>query len=630
MASVTGPVHVLHVGSDAPVAARAVARLEADLDDVVVHTAATARAGLNCLDAEPVDAVVSGADLPERDAVGFLQEVRERHPDLPFVLLTGEGSEAVASAAISAGVTDYIRTEEWADDPGGLADRLLSVVDTDARRAPLRRERPQERSFAETVLDTFDDIVYVFDTDLDFVWWNEQALEVSGYTGAELLEMGPTDFFAGEDVERIAASVEEMIETGAARTEADLVMKDGRQVPYEFRGRVLTDADGDVFGFCGVARDISERRERELERYETLIETAADGVYAQDADGCYTYVNSYVEEITGYDREELLGEHPSIFFDEEQVAAFREDIARLARGDAEVVSIEAEVTTADGEEIPMEGRITALPSEDRFEGTIGVIRDISDRKERERELERQRARLEEFAGVVSHDLRNPLNVAEGRLELARTECDTDHLDQVAAAHDRMRSLIDDLLELTREDGAIDLEPVALTETAERCWRTVDTRNGSLVLETDRTIRAAPGRLRQLLANLFRNSVEHGATCSRTTSGDSVEHGSTGSRTGCDDSVEHDSTSDQAEPDDGAVTVTVGDLPDGFYVADDGPGIPPDEREAVFEAGYSTRRGGTGLGLSIVSDVAAAHGWTVRVTESEAGGARFEITGVEDG
>jgi signal transduction histidine kinase len=76
-----------------------------------------------------------------------------------------------------------------------------------------------------------------------------------------------------------------------------------------------------------------------------------------------------------------------------------------------------------------------------------------------------------------------------------------------------------------------------------------------------------------------------------------------------------------------VTVTIGELDDGVYVADDGPGIPPEEREDVFEAGYSTSGSGTGFGLSIVEQVAEAHDWTVRVTESASGGARFEIVGM---
>ncbi|RLM51538.1 PAS domain S-box protein [Halorubrum sp. Atlit-28R] len=210
--------------------------------------------------------------------------------------------------------------------------------------------------------------------------------------------------------------------------------------------------------------------------------------------------------------------------------------------------------------------------------------------ERTSELERQNDRLEEFAGVVSHDLRNPLEVARGRTELAREECDSDHLAAVERAHGRMTALIDDLLTLAREgDPVTDPDPVDLGRVVGSCWRTVDTRNATLRADAEGMILADEGRLKQLLENLMRNAIEHG--------GDDV-------------------------------TVAVGTLPDGFYVVDDGPGIDPDRREDVFEAGHTTSQSGTGFGLRIVEQVADAHGWSVRAGASEDGGARFEITGVE--
>ena len=211
-------------------------------------------------------------------------------------------------------------------------------------------------------------------------------------------------------------------------------------------------------------------------------------------------------------------------------------------------------------------------------------------QERERALERQNERLEQFTDIVSHDLRNPLNVADGRLALAREECDSDHLDAIGRANERMDALITDLLTLAREgDTATEVGPVDVGTLAAECWRNVDTEDATLRTPADLTIRADESHLRQLFENLTRNSVEHGAA---------------------------------------DVTVTVGDLPDGFYVADDGPGIPEDERESVFDAGYSTSTDGTGFGLNIVEQAVDAHDWAVDVTESEAGGARFEITGVE--
>ncbi|MEF8851274.1 MAG: GAF domain-containing protein [Haloarculaceae archaeon] len=259
-----------------------------------------------------------------------------------------------------------------------------------------------------------------------------------------------------------------------------------------------------------------------------------------------------------------------------------------------------------------------------------------DRLDHERELERQNERLQEFASIVSHDLRNPLNVAIGRLELVREECDHEQLDDVAQAHERMESLIDDLLALARTGGAsTDPRDVALADAVRRCWDNVETGEATVVVETERTVRADPGQLRRLFENLFRNAVEHGSTGPDSQA--RQDSGGAGSSEpsvagGPDEAVEHDSTfrrsspTDEGPPEhrDSRVTITVGDTDDGFYVADDGQGIPPDERDRVFEPGYSTVDGGTGFGLKIVERTAAAHGWTVDVTESESGGARFEF------
>ena len=235
---------------------------------------------------------------------------------------------------------------------------------------------------------------------------------------------------------------------------------------------------------------------------------------------------------------------------------------------------------------------------------------LTDRTEalaaRERELERKNERLEEFASVVSHDLRNPLNVAQGHLELAREETESERLGTVADAHGRMGRLIDDLLTLAREGETIsDTEPVDLAELAAACRQNLATTEAILSVSIDRTVAADRDRVRQLLENLLRNSVEHGSTDSR-----SEPHGN---------SVEHV-----------GVTVTIGELDDGdgFYVEDDGPGIPEAQRDRVFESGYTTSESGTGFGLRIVKQIAEAHGWNVCVTDSDSGGARFEFSGVE--
>ncbi|WP_416838277.1 ATP-binding protein [Haloferax sp. DFSO52] len=237
---------------------------------------------------------------------------------------------------------------------------------------------------------------------------------------------------------------------------------------------------------------------------------------------------------------------------------------------------------------------------------------ITDRKLAELEADEKASRLRNVASILSHDLRNPLSVALGYAQtLLDDGVETGRLGRIVDALERMDEIISDALVLARHDSVTEWATVELETEAESAWRHVETGDASLVVTDSIRFEADPNLLSHVFENLYRNAVEHGSTGNQTASGYAVEHG---------------------KPDDDPVTVTVGPLTDedrtGIYVEDDGVGIPPDERDTVFEDGYSSGTDGTGLGLSIVSQVVAAHGWCLDLTESESGGARFEITGVE--
>ena len=206
------------------------------------------------------------------------------------------------------------------------------------------------------------------------------------------------------------------------------------------------------------------------------------------------------------------------------------------------------------------------------------------------ELSEKNDQLEQLAGTLRHEVRNPLQVLDLYIDTARERGDAESFDKCQAAIDRMQRLFDETLLIVQGDNvSIDPKPVYLSSLCRECWNVIHESDATLDLHTTQQIAADESRLKQLFENLFRNSVEHAGN---------------------------------------EVTVTVGGLEDGFYVEDDGPGIADDEQDNIFETGYTTSGKGTGLGLAVVSEVVDAHGWDIQVTDGTAGGARFEITGVD--
>jgi len=324
---------------------------------------------------------------------------------------------------------------------------------------------------------------------------------------------------------------------------------------------------------------------------ETVLDQFDAGVVTLDKDHRVVDLNKRCRQLFDVDdADTVVGDHI-----DEMVAdypTFRERYWTVTAGDSGHESpIEFEGSYYTVEVIPLG------PPEETKLGRSLIIRDITEQKRREQELEETKRtleqsneRLDQFASTVSHDLRNPLNIAQLRLELAQDEGKGKQLDAVRDAHERMEALIDDLLTLARQGDVIEeTDAVDLATLAEITWQNVAKADATLTVETEQTICADSSRVEQLLENLFLNAVEHAGE---------------------------------------AVTVTVGELAGGFYVADDGPGIPVAEYGDVFDAGYSTADRGTGLGLLIVKEIAEAHGWEIAVTDSEQSGAQFEFTGVE--
>ena len=572
-------ITLLHVDDDQGFADLTAECLERTDDRFTVETAPSADAGLARLTNNDYDCIISDYEMTGTSGLEFLEAVRESHPSLPFILFTGQGSEEVASDAISMGATDYLRKQTGTDQYTLLANRITNAV------ATYRAERTRRRYL--DAIETAHDGVSIFNESNEFIYVNQTYADVHGYTPDALLGEHWRVVFPDAEYARVSAEITPQVEavgywdgtTTGQRSDGTTFPKDHRITRTEYGERICT------------VRDVSEehRSQTHLAWYQTIIEALDDPVYVIDETGRFEYVNDAFVKLVGYDRDRILGASTALIKDEDTVETAEEMLGRLLSSEGpDNIRFETEIQRKNGATTQCEDHMGVLPYEgESFNGSVGVLRDITERKAREERLAQKNEQLEQFTSVVSHDLRNPLNVAEGRLTLAREECDSPHLEAVERAHDRMQVLIEDLLTLAREDDtAADTTPVSLADAAEESWAGVETADASLATDIDRTIEADAGRLKQLLENLIRNAVEHG--------GDDV-------------------------------TVTIGELPDGFYVEDDGPGIPAADRDDVFEPGYSTNDAGTGFGLSIVKQVVEAHNWVLHVTEGPDGGARFEIT-----
>ena len=483
-------------------------------------------------------------------------------------------------------------------------ENLLMVA-----RGVMQAESADE--IAEIVVGAIDDVlelplngVWFFDEDVDRlapVAWTEAGSDVTGQPPS----FGPGDGLAWDAFETGETRHYEDVSTVQGRLNPETNIRSEIILPLGDHG-VITIGSTDPAAFDEADRWLAQtiaahaesaldrvEREEEIEAERKFIEQSLnsldDAFYVVGLDGQLQRWNDRVPEITGYSDDELA-DKPAIelFPPDEQEVILASIEETLTTGRA---SVEADVRTADGQRIPYQFIGARLTDTDgTLLGLVGVGRDVSERKAYERDLKRQNERLEEFASLVSHDLRNPLNVAVGRLELLREDVDSEHLATLERSLDRMGELIEDLLGLARTaEGAVTVERTDLATTVEAAWETIPAESATLSVRTDRTIMADVSLLQQLLENLLQNAVDHGG---------------------------------------GNVTVTVGQLDDGFYVEDDGEGVSASDREVMFTQGYTTSDAGKGFGLTIVDQVAAAHGWGLQLTDGVAGGARVAVTGVD--
>ena len=323
---------------------------------------------------DPFDCVVCTDD---DDPVRFVEGVREIHDALPIVLFARDGSEQLASRAISGGIDDYVTAE--GDNPTGrLVERVaeLAADHHDERRTRRHHERTRR------IVDENAEMITVVSPGASVSFQNDAFEEILGYSPSEIDENLPFSCVHPDDLQEIREEFYDAVRDPeyVPTVEFRVTDAEGRWRTVESRARNLLD-DPFVQGFVITTRDITERKERErdLEGYRTVVENAGDPMYVLTPEGEITWVNEAFIEHTGYDREVVEDAHVSTFMREQDIEKGSEIIADLLANDDENWGrFEFVMENVSGEIRRYEDNVAILTDDDgTLRGSVGVVRDVT-------------------------------------------------------------------------------------------------------------------------------------------------------------------------------------------------------------------------------------------------------------
>jgi len=516
-----------------------------------------------------------------------------------------------------SGVTEVELLESLKEITNKMIENVSKEI---SERKAAQEAALKEKNFSESAISSLPGIFYLFNEEGRYLRWNENLEKVSGYSAKEISSMVPLDFFGGQDREVIGKAIQEAFDKGKTAVEADLISSDGRKTPYYFTG--MRTRIGDSTYLVGMGINITERKKAEdaLQENEVLltsiIESMSDGILVLDPNFYYTYWNRSMERISKTSRQEVV--------DNGKVAW--EIFPHLAEEGTDKMMREAMGgKTVERENIPycLRDGTTGFTSEvflplrtttGEMKGVVGVVRDVTERKEAEEALRKAKEDAEaanvaksEFLANMSHEIRTPMNAIIGMTDLALdtglTTEQGEYLQTVKASSDALLTLINDILDLSKiESGKLDLDLVDfnLADNVGDTLKTLAVRADEKGLElacrvvpdVPETLVGDPGRLRQILMNLVGNAIKF------TERGEVVVHVERG---------------DEKE---NKICLR-------FTVSDTGIGIPRDKQQMIFQPfaqadGTTTRKyGGTGLGLTITKHLVEIMGGAIQV-ESKVG------------
>ena len=437
----------------------------------------------------------------------------------------------------------------------------------------------------------------------EYVDVNESACDMVGYSRDELLAMSVADLAPDHDDPEELSSFTEIRETGQIRTEGQIRHKDGHAVDVILEAVEIEDGR-----FVAYVQDISKQKgyEKALERardeLRQIIDLLPDPIFVKNRDDEILLSNEANAELLGATREVVEGNpEPEFFPESDHYETLRQrDIAVIESGESTMFEEEVE-SIASEKHILQTSRIPFKTPKTGEEAVLGYARDITKLKEYEQELEEQRDNLEILNQVLRHDIRNDLQLVTAYTDLLAEECEDDEVktyittiqdsaDHAVELTDTAREIAEVMVSTTEEGRQINLRTVVEQEVGG-----VQSSYPNAAVTYDTTIPPVTINANDMISSVFRNLLKN-----------AIQHN--------DKPVAEVAVSATEQAD--AVTIRV---------ADNGPGVPDDQKDVIFGKGErGLENSGTGIGLYLVETLVTNYGGDVRVEDNNPDGSVFVV------
>ena len=506
---------------------------------------------------------------------------------------------------------------------GGKTGSIGIITDITERKNKDRQLRLAEEKY-RTVFDNSAVAITVTDAEERIISWNRLAEELLGLSGDELKNRPVQSLYTPEEWQRLQSM--DLRKKGMIQNvETQIVKKDGTALDVDICITVLKTADGGKSGSIGIIQDITERKEAERklrvaeEKYRTIFDNSPVAITIADARGMIVSWNRFSEELLGRSYDKLQGAAVQTLYPADEWEKIH-SLNIIQKGTAH---FETKIVKGNGDLMDVKTSVSVITDEQgRVTGSIGIIRDITERNRMMAELKQAKVQAEkanqtksEFLSNMSHEIRTPMNGIMGMvdllLETVLNQEQQEYAQYVKSSADSLLTLINDILDFSKvEAGKLQIESIpfdlwsSVEEVAALLAPRAQERGLELIVrfspDTPRRMIGDPGRLRQIVTNLVGNAIKF------THKGYVL------------------------------INVDAKALGDGrcefkVSVEDTGIGIPKDKIEYVFEkftqadASTTRRYGGTGLGLAICKQLSQLMGGTIGAESHQGKGSTFWFT-----